>query len=131
MNWDLLLFLFSLAALVVGVCSYVARRMDSSDAFTFEELRYEATRWQRRTFPNESIGSILAHLREELKELEDAPGDAHEQADVLLLLIALADRTGVDLVEAAKDKLEICKRRKWAMHPAGYAKSVKESEVAK
>lgn len=52
------------------------------------------TAWQRQTFPDQTPASILAHMRLELKEIEKAPDDIEERADMALLAVAFADRTG-------------------------------------
>lgn len=52
------------------------------------------TTWQRRTFPNQTAASILAHMRLELKEIEAAPHDIEERADMAILAMALVDRSG-------------------------------------
>jgi len=78
----------------------------------FEQFRHEVLAWQRVTFPNSTAATVLSHLKEEAEELGDTPG-AEEAADVLMLLIALADKMGFDLLAAAQDKLEINKHREW------------------
>lgn len=59
-----------------------------------EDIYRRVTEWQRRTFPNQTAASILAHMRLELKEIEAAPHDIEERADMAILAMGYADRTG-------------------------------------
>jgi hypothetical protein len=52
------------------------------------------TSWQRRTFPHQTAAGLLAHMRLELKEIEAAPHDIEERADMAILAMALVDRSG-------------------------------------
>lgn len=54
------------------------------------------TTWQRRTFPRQTAASILAHMRKELAEIEDAPDDIEERADMAILAMGVFDRAGLD-----------------------------------
>lgn len=99
--------------------------------------------WGGETFPQGTVTTILAHLRDEVDELEDAlmhPASytsmsanremlAGEMADVYLLLLHLAHRTGVDLEMAAAEKFDINKQRTWTTDSGrGY---VKHDEVTR
>lgn len=58
----------------------------------------------------------LHHLSQEVKETIEAPTDVVEYADMLILLMGAFKRTGgnaIELVQAALDKVEINKIRKW------------------
>lgn len=82
----------------------------------------EVRAFQRATFPNSTERSVLAHLAEEVRELLTRPS-AEEAADVMLLLLAFADKHGFDLLEAADAKLQINKAREWGyVEDAGYSK---------
>ena len=54
------------------------------------------TTWQRRTFPDQTAASILAHMRKELAEIEEAPDDIEERADMAILAMGVFDRKGAD-----------------------------------
>jgi hypothetical protein len=73
--------------------------------------------WQHETFgPNRPVTGVLEHMRREIAEIEAKPQDRAEWADLLILLIAGADRAGVplkDVLEAAVLKTHVNKRRKW------------------
>lgn len=73
----------------------------------------EAHAWARATFPLETTGGVVKHLQKEVGELAKAPGDPGEIADVLILLARLADRHGIDLADAVRDKLAILRTREW------------------
>jgi len=68
-------------------------------------------------FGNESNPlPTLHHLAKEVKETIESPQDTSEYADMLILLLGAFKRTGgnaTDLVQAALDKVEINKNRKW------------------
>lgn len=59
-----------------------------------KKLYERVTTWQRKTFPNQTAASILKHMRLELKEIEAAPHDIEERADMAILAMGYADRTG-------------------------------------
>lgn len=73
----------------------------------------EAHAWARATFPTETTEGVVKHLQKEVGELAKEPGDPGEIADVLILLARLADRHGIDLAEAVRDKLAILRTREW------------------
>lgn len=74
------------------------------------------TSWQRRTFPHQTAASILAHMRLELKEIEAAPYDIEERADMAILAMGAFDRLGIDPgFEAGADDLWLWGRcDRWA-----------------
>ena len=61
----------------------------------------------------------MVHLRREVEERAADTGDAHEIADAMLLLAALADMQGIDLARAVAEKLAINEARRWG--PPGTA----------
>lgn len=84
----------------------------------FHAFANDVMSWQRETFPQSTTGSVLSHLLEETAELyrDRTPEEA---ADVLLLLIAFADKEGFDLLAAAAAKLAINKERVWTVKAQG------------
>ncbi|HWD20481.1 MAG TPA: dATP/dGTP pyrophosphohydrolase domain-containing protein [Verrucomicrobiae bacterium] len=83
---------------------------------TLQQLQDEQSAWADRTFPGETIESVIDHLIEEARELRNAPHDLVEMADVLLLVLRTARLGGFntnDLVKAARLKLDVCKTRQW------------------
>lgn len=85
---------------------------------SFEQFVNEVVTWQRETFPQSTTESVLSHLREEIQELQD-DRSSEEAADVLLLLLAFADKEGFDLLEAAQQKMTINKQRQWTVTAQG------------
>jgi hypothetical protein len=75
-------------------------------------LQYWQGSWAQATFPMQTNGSILEHLRREVKELQDSD-DPQEAADCLLLLLAYAHRNGFDLFSEAVKKFHINQERQW------------------
>ena len=51
------------------------------------KLFFKMTDWSERTFPQRTNHSILTHMRRELDEIEESPGNIEEWADVMLLLM--------------------------------------------
>lgn len=97
----------------------------------FDNFQVEVNEWQRKTFPESTKATVLTHLYREAKELREK-GTPDEAADVLLLLIAFADKAGFSLFDAARDKFEICKARKWGQPDAqGVREHVRDLEMAR
>lgn len=110
------------------------------------DLQRRVGEWGERTFPDATDYSIVAHLRDEVRELTyavveiqeevDAGNAIHsndnlqtEAADCLLLLLHLAHRNGFSLFDAAVVKVAINEKRTWnTVAPGGY---VKHDEVTK
>lgn len=99
--------------------------------------------WGESTFPDSTLRSIMAHLREEIAELHDAVERqafhddieerttgayrheiAEEAADVYLLVLHLAYRCGIDLQNAAVEKFAENRLRTWHDDGRGYARHV-------
>lgn len=81
------------------------------------------TKWQKETFGSATALSKIAHLKEEIKELEielcfhDEPEKAlMEFADCFTLLFGAADSYGLSyelICKAIDDKMAINRKRKW------------------
>lgn len=73
--------------------------------------------WSDHTFgPGERLKGVLAHIREELEEVEKEPQDISEWADLLILTIDGATRqgfSGADLIGAYHDKMFTNRTREW------------------
>lgn len=80
---------------------------------SFGEFQKEVSDWAKETFPNETPASKIAHLRREVEELAETPGDTEEMADCFILLLGLCEKAGGNLLAAAKRKMEINRERKW------------------
>lgn len=88
--------------------------------------------WQDRTFPEATIYSASRHLRAEVVELIEAiniDGEhiVEEIADVQLLLIAVANKAGVDIAGATAVKFAVNQARRWGKPNAeGYTEHVRD-----
>lgn len=80
---------------------------------SLDSIAEEVITWGQSTFPHVEAHSLAEHLRREAHELVEDSTNASEQADIFILLVQIAHRTGVDLAEAVREKLEINKRRTW------------------
>lgn len=87
-----------------------------------DTFQIEVGKWQAQTFPDSTINTVLAHLAEEVDELRRDP-NPEEAADVLMLLLAVATKLDFSLMDAAREKFEINKGRRWGVTTAeGYTK---------
>jgi Protein of unknown function (DUF550) len=90
----------------------------------FNEVFQGVAEFQRKVCPGPVQGRI-AHLLKELKELEAAPEDIMEKADVFLLALAVIITSGkretsaVELLTAARYKLLKNRQRTWRLLPDG------------
>lgn len=83
----------------------------------FRDFEKEMCDWGDETFPNGTPETIIAHLKRELIELEqavDSNGQAEEVADCFMMLLHLARKTNRDILAEAQRKFEIVKLREWA-----------------
>lgn len=80
---------------------------------SFETLVKEVTDWQCEKFPLANTQSIANHLLREARELAEEPECASEVADCFILLIGIAHKNGIDIVECITNKMTINKSRKW------------------
>lgn len=93
-------------------------------------LLREVGEWAQKTFPDESVKGKLLHLREEVDELLEAPGDEGEWADCFLLLFDAARKQGLAFNDVANMILRKYKKnraRKRKAEPDGVYHHVKEA----
>ena len=74
--------------------------------------------WQRETFgTGQSVAGLIKHIRSELVEIEAAPDDVEEAADLFFFVVQLASRfasaDGERFAAAVLAKLEKNRQRKW------------------
>ncbi len=95
----------------------------------WDVLQADWTAWGKKTFPHATLSTILAHLRAELKEVEDNPKDPLEWADVLMLILQAAHREGFTmehLFEACETKFQINQQRQWGKpNSEGFSEHIK------
>ena len=85
----------------------------------------EITKWQKKTFGQATPLSKIAHLKEEVEELEQAvyknenvSSTLMEFADCFILLFGAASSYGMDyehICEAIEAKMKINRVRKWGV----------------
>ena len=80
---------------------------------TIKQLQEEISEWAYQTFPHQNPNSKIAHLKDEVNELELIPDDAEEMADVAILLFNLAEMHGYDLEVEIEKKMAKNRLRKW------------------
>lgn len=85
---------------------------------TWDDLHREHLAWWHLALPDMTADDWAKKFQEEAEEfLKDPSGT--EASDCLGVLFAWAEADGVDLLQAAFDKLEVCRHRKWARRPDG------------
>ena len=77
------------------------------------QLQGRITKWADANFPNRSTADILLKLYEEVGEYARDPKSALEFGDVLILLLDVANRNGIDVHKAIEDKMDINEKRQW------------------
>ncbi|HXG72820.1 MAG TPA: dATP/dGTP pyrophosphohydrolase domain-containing protein [Gemmatimonadaceae bacterium] len=90
-----------------------------STELTRETIQRAVGEWGEQTFPHASPASIVVGLQCEVEELARAVESGtsfsaeEEMANCYLLLLHLAHRSDVDLVEAGAAKFIVNKQRTW------------------
>lgn len=85
----------------------------------FNQLWDDHAEWSQATFGSDSVKGpegALNHLKKEVEEAIAAPRDKEEYADLFLLVIDAARRSGMtcrQFTNACRRKLEKCKGRTW------------------
>lgn len=94
----------------------LVQELEYARAVDLQGLQNRIAEFQRTRFAGQTLQGKLAHLQREVRELQAAPGDSMEWADVLILLLGAAEMQGMsvaDLVDAARIKMAINERRSW------------------
>lgn len=82
-------------------------------------LQDEIAAWADRHYPDRTYHNAMTKLvMEEVPEVLRHPSDPMEWADVFILLLDAAKLQGVDIAKAVRDKMEINRRRTWAVDPS-------------
>ena len=93
-------------------------------------FQLEVGEWANETFPKATNKTIIAHMKREIVELENAQNIGEECADIYHMLLHLAYRNGFDLYSAARAKFKTNKLRKWGKPDhEGVVEHVKEKHV--
>ncbi|MBH9024678.1 DUF550 domain-containing protein [Pseudomonas aeruginosa] len=96
--------------------------------FSFEQHLHRQREFSERTFgPGSRAAGVIDHIRKELREIEEAPGDLAEWIDVVILALDGAWRTGatpaqiIDALVAKQTKNEARTWPDWRTAPADKA----------
>jgi NTP pyrophosphatase (non-canonical NTP hydrolase) len=96
---------------------------------TVEQLTAEVVAWADSRFPDRTSQSAFLKLFEEIGELIKNPRSPGEYADVVIMLLDLANMHGVQMTQAIRDKLAILHDRKeWAQTETGVFQHVGEDK---
>lgn len=83
----------------------------------FKKVLERQAEWSERTFgPGDRTQSVIAHIRKELKEIEQDPNDIVEWIDVMQLAFDGVRRMGYDIDTILKtydEKQKINEKRTW------------------
>lgn len=90
----------------------------SVQGLTWDDHHAKFLAWWRVALPDETADDLVLKFKEEAKEFIDDPNGT-EAVDCIGVLFAWADRAGVDLLQMAAEKLEVCRHRQWARRPDG------------
>ena len=109
------------------ICDFWPHRMSMAAATSIEDLYQRESidaahlanqrEWSQRTFgPGTRLRGVLDHIRKELVEIEQSPGDVEEWVDVIILAFDGAWRAGWEpqqIIDAIKAKQAKNEARTW------------------
>ncbi len=89
--------------------------------------------WSKNTFKDSTVLSNIAHLRDEIDEIEESPDNIIEWADVIILYMNAAYLSGHsmdDILIAVHKKFEKNKNRSWGEpDKRGVVKHIDEQRI--
>lgn len=77
------------------------------------KLQADISEWAAETFPGQTAESKAEHLLDEAGELLKDPTSGEEMADVLILLLNLAQMGDIDLLQEVHKKMAKNRARQW------------------
>lgn len=77
------------------------------------QLQDRVTRWADANFPQRTTKDILLKLYEEIGEYCRNPQSALEMGDIMILLLDVAYKNGIDVHRAIETKMDINEERQW------------------
>lgn len=89
------------------------------------EVTAQIAEWCDEVYPTRTASHMIVKLQHELKELLANPMDAHEVADVAIILLDLCHYQGFDLATIIHRKMEINRARTWEIDKEGILNHVK------
>lgn len=78
------------------------------------ELQAEVTAWANDVLPDRTVPGMLLKMMEELGEVTRNPSDPLQLADILILLLDVADFYDVDLTTAVENRMHINRIKRWS-----------------
>jgi NTP pyrophosphatase (non-canonical NTP hydrolase) len=81
------------------------------------QLQDRITQWADTNFPARTTADILLKLYEEVGEYARNPKAALEMGDIMILLLDVAHKNGIDVHKAVEDKMDINEKRDWTVDP--------------
>ena len=94
------------------------------------EWQLSIGQWADSVFPERTTASALLKLYSELGEYIRDPSNGEELADILIMMIDLANLNGIDIQEAMWAKHQKNINRKWKVCPVmGTMSHVKEAKL--
>jgi len=81
------------------------------------QLQDRITKWADENFPNRTTADILLKLYEEVGEYARNPKAALEMGDIMILLLDVAHKNGIDVHRAVEEKMDINEKRNWRVDP--------------
>lgn len=79
------------------------------------QLQDRITKWADANFPARTTADILLKLYEEVGEYARNPKAALEMGDIMILLLDVAHKNGIDVHRAVEEKMDINETRTWAV----------------
>jgi NTP pyrophosphatase (non-canonical NTP hydrolase) len=77
------------------------------------QLQDRITKWADTNFPARTTADILLKLYEEVGEYARNPKAALEMGDIMILLLDVAHKNGIDVHKAIEEKMDINEKRNW------------------
>jgi NTP pyrophosphatase (non-canonical NTP hydrolase) len=90
------------------------------------EWQERIRQWSEEKLPGLEAQAVMLKTFEELSEVVRDPTDELEHADLLILVLDLANKCGIDIESALERKMLINQQREWTRDPmTGFYRRVK------
>lgn len=83
------------------------------DNKTLAEIQAEVTAWADEVLPDRTVGGMVIKMVEELGEVAKDPSDPLQLADMIILLVDIADQYDINLSEAVSNRMHINRIKRW------------------
>lgn len=111
---------------LVGATAYSGDTAKAAQGDRLRELQRAVVEWANSIFPQRTQASAFMKLFEEVGELIRQPNSPGEYADILIMLLDLADMHGIDLLKAGFDKMDVNRKRSWVKGALGTLQHVED-----